>query len=622
MMITTKQATEQIKIMQAEAKSTERTPEELKKIKDFQKGLRSKKEKIDKENPSKSDAPVENSNPKEITQERLIELSKLRPLYRDLEIDELAEQTETKASSIKAEVNLIIKERKEADKELKTIESNDKKTKDKLDKEIAKEQEEQRKKDFAIANAEMIKGDIKLEVAQFIATKKDDDATELISERIQEENYFYSTSNDLKSELYYYDNGIYRPNGKSYIRELCRLFLGKSHTSQRANKVIDKIEEDNKINEKEFFDKQFENLEELPTLDGILNITTREITPFTPKKVFFNKLPINYNPKAECPAIDKFFKEILKSEDDAKVMYQLFGFALLKEYRFEKAFMFVGNGRNGKGKTLSLMKRFVGGENCSAIPLSDMDTNSTSLCEMIGKLLNIAGDLSATALKNTGKFKELSGRDLVSAKRKFLSDLPFINYAKMVFACNELPRVYDFSVGFWSRWILLEFPYEFVKQDIYNTKEDKTNLKIEDPLIIDKISTPEELNGLLIKALDGLDALKKQGGFSYTTGTGEVKEFWVRKSDSFTAFCMDSIEEDPEEFIEKGVLRKKFHKYCKEHKLKSASDKSIKVTLESMFGSIDVRKGSFDNLIRVWDGIKFKEEEEKGNNAKGDLWNQ
>ena len=124
-----------------------------------------------------------------------------------------------------------------------------------------------------------------------------------------------------------------------------------------------------------------------------------------------------------------------------------------------------------------------------------------------------------------------------------------------------------------------------------------------DTEIIDKMSTDEELSGLLNEALDGLDRLLDNKDFSYSKNTNQVKDMWIRKSDSFTAFCYDHLEEDSTGTITKKSLRKTYHKYNKLHKLPGCSDKAIKITLESMFGITESQNNNFD---RLWEGIKFK----------------
>jgi len=237
--------------------------------------------------------------------------------------------------------------------------------------------------------------------------------------------------------------------------------------------------------------------------------------------------------------------------------------------------MLVGSGRNGKGKFLELVKRLIGIENSSSVPIRAMKEDNSSLCELHGKLFNLAGDLSGGDLKDTGVFKQTVGRDLLQAHRKFLKDLIFVNYAKHIFACNELPRVFDTTDGFWTKWVLLEFPYKFVTQEIYNDTVDKSMLKIMDPDIIEKLTEENELSGLLNVSLDGLDRLLDNKDFSYSKSTADVKDMWIRKSDSFTAFCYDHVEERDLDHISKKQLRKMYHKYTKKHKVGSCSDKAI-----------------------------------------------
>ncbi len=471
----------------------------------------------------------------------------------------------------------------------------------KNEEEIEKKKKKLTKRQKKVLDDEGI-NQLQKEVMTCLVLRDRDSATELIVNRIEQENFIYTTKDDIKSEMWIYDEGIYIPQGKSFIREFCRRILGKAYTIPLANEIVSKIEADTFINHDEFFRTNYPL--EIPLENGILNIHTKKLSPFNHQKIFFNKLPVKYNPKATCESIEKFFKDVLRDEEDIKIMFEIFGYCLLKEYRFEKAFMFLGSGRNGKGKTLSLLKRFVGPDNCCSIPLSQINAVSTSVAELHGRMVNISGDLSNTDLKDTGTFKQVTGRDLITAKRKYLRDLFFVNYAKLLFACNDLPRVYDFSQGFWSRWILLEFPYQFVSQDELDKipEDQKDKYKLRDEEIIDKIIGEEEMSGLLNQSLIALDRLLENRDFSFTKGTAEVKDMWIRQSDSFTSFCMDHILEDYDGSVSKRELRRSFSRYCKKHKIKGASDKGIKATLEDLYGVTESQPMGGD---RQWDGIKL-----------------
>jgi len=447
--------------------------------------------------------------------------------------------------------------------------------------------------------------EIALTVNQYFSSKHYHMATELMVDKIKEYHKIYTTRDDEKSEMWMYNEGIYTPQGRCYIKEFCRTILGTSYTTQRSTQVISKMEVDTYIDQKDFFKESYPG--EIAVQNGILNLESKKLTPFNDNKIFFNKLPMKYNPEAKCPNIQQFFRDVLMNEKEIKVIQELFGFLLYKEYFLEKAFMFLGDGRNGKGKTIDLMKRFLGVDNCVEIPLDDLERDLFALGEVFQKMANLCGDLSKTALKNTGNFKKLTGRDYVSAPRKFKTRVSFTNYAKMVFSCNDLPLTYDVTPAFFNRWITLDFPYVFLPQEEIDKAEDKTNLKLRDPNIIERIATPQELSGLLNWALEGLKRLKENKSFSYSPSTEETKRKWVRKSDSFVAFVMDNIKEcDNELYITKSDLRKAYAKYCKKHKLKSSSDKAIRTVFANMLGVGDARKNISGQQVAIWEGIQFK----------------
>ena len=435
--------------------------------------------------------------------------------------------------------------------------------------------------------------------------KKWAEATELLTQEILNRFNIYTTKDDIKSEVWIYKEGIYIPQGRSEIKTILRLILDKWYSQYIYGLVLAKIEVDTFIDPNKFFFNSY--VEELPVLNGILNIRNLQLSEFTPNKIFFSKLPVKFDITSTCPKIEEFLDSVLSNPEDKKVFYELGGFCLLGDHRFEKSAMFIGNGRNGKDKSLELIKRLIGIENCSGIPLASLEPNSFVVSELYGKKVNLAGDISSQDLKDTSLFKALTGRSLISCKRKFMKDLVFVNSAKFIFACNNLPMVYDLSKGFWDRWVLLEFPYTFVTQEEYDKSNDKINLKIRKENIIEEITTPEELSGLLNQFLLGLDRLINQRDFSSTRGSEEIKNLWIRKSNSFIAFCLDNIQESYEGRISKKELRKRYSLYCKEHKVTPKSDIVIKRTLQDNYGANEgesyVLGQSYD---RFWEGISWK----------------
>jgi len=472
--------------------------------------------------------------------------------------------------------------------------------------------EEQVKKGFA-EFVDKDKLSFSFKVSQLLLQSKKTEATEVLVNRIKQTFQIYTVRHDEKPEMWIYNKGIYVPQGQSYIKEFCRKVLELSYTTNLANQVIAKLETDTYIEQDEFFSDS--NPHSICVENGILNLETKKLTIFNPKKIFFNKIPVVYDKDKKCPMIIKHFNTILKDKGDIPVIQELFGYLLYKEYFIEKAFMFCGDGRNGKGKTLDLMKRFLGANNCANIPIQQFENDNFALGELFNKMANLAGDISKTALKETGNFKSLTGRDLISAPRKFLTRVNFVNYAKMIFCANDLPITYDLTPAFWNRWILLDFPYEFVSEKEFNNKsdEDKANTKIADANIIDKLTTDEELSGLLNWALKGINNLIEKQDFSYSKSVEDVKNLWIRKSSSFNAFLMDCIVEDFDSKIEKKELRKCYSIYCKKYKLKMIGEKIMKAILEKTFGIWDERPMINSIQFQCWNGIKFSKDSKDSN---------
>ena len=148
-------------------------------------------------------------------------------------------------------------------------------------------------------------------------------------------NYHFLTFSDT-GEVYVYDKdqGIYKPNGENLIRTLVAINLDTEHRKNHGDEVLYHI----KVS-------TFKNRHEIRLPDdilvlknGLFNIATRKLHPFTPRIIAFNNIPVNYNPDADCPKIKKFFSEVV-TDEDAEVLQEAFGYTLKNGYVYHKAFM-------------------------------------------------------------------------------------------------------------------------------------------------------------------------------------------------------------------------------------------------------------------------------------------
>ena len=166
-------------------------------------------------------------------------------------------------------------------------------------------------------------------------------------------------------------------------------------------------------------------------------------------------------------------------------------------------------------------------------------------------MANLHADLSDSAVKMTGKLKMLTGGDLIPAEFKFGTPFTFVNHAKLIFSANKPPEIMEDTSGIWRHVRLIVFPYKFSGQGA-------------DKKLFKKLTTPEELSGLLNWALEGLERLRANGwNFSNTRGETEVREEYLRRSSPVQSFLMDCTEAKSDAFESKKELYAAFAEYCR-----------------------------------------------------------
>jgi len=406
---------------------------------------------------------------------------------------------------------------------------------------------------------------------------------------LQEKRFITLTDTE---EVWYYDEteGVWKPNGEIIIKELCERYLGEETNTHRVNEVIGHIQRLTYV-DRSIFDR---NIELIALENGVLNLRTGELLPFNPDYYLTVKIPIKFNPEADCPNIKQFFKEIVH-ESDVPVLFEMFGYCLWRDYFIHKAFMLIGSGRNGKTTLMNLLERFLGKRNVSNVPLQEFEENRFVASELFCKLANIYDDLSSEALRNTGLFKILTGQGTVRAERKFQSGFYFKNYAKLIFTCNQLPESRDNSDAFFARWIILNFPNQFIG--------DKRK-----PNLIKELTTEEELSGLLNNAILALWNLLQRGEFSDGRSIEEMREIYVRMSDPVSAFIQDCLIFDSEAKTPKFEVYQAFCDYCRENKLPIIADsvfaRKLRAILGTKISEVRLRRGN--DRITAWLGIRLK----------------
>lgn len=437
--------------------------------------------------------------------------------------------------------------------------------------------------------------------------KENDIISSLISREITKIEDIYTIKDGKSIEYWIYKDGIYVKNGDNYIQVLCEDLLGDSITPRIFRHILFKINSKTFINKSSFVNSYSKY--EIAVQNGVLNIKTRELKPFTPKKIFFEKFNCEYNSKLDCPNIKNFLREVLGDDNDSFMAIQeLLGYLLYRDFPIHKFFILDGYGRNGKGQFLDLVKMLIGHNNSSNLSMQQIEKDKFLRVDLIGKLANICGDLPAKDVEDTAVFKMLTGGDYLTIDQKHSSSVSLSFTGKMIFATNKFPSVKDNSQGFYDRVYIINFPFHFVDESDFNPQNLRHKKKI--PKIIEKITTKEEMSGFLNFALEGFDRLMKKKSFTVNSLTKNSREVWKMKSDSLGSFIDSYIDVGvSNDFVLKSEFKKNYLDFCKKNSLNVCSEKEIRWKLLREFYCKEAQRShrEYNGRVRVWSGIRFKE---------------
>lgn len=216
-----------------------------------------------------------------------------------------------------------------------------------------------------------------------------------------------------------------------------------------------------------------------------------------------NPVPWRLGDSQETPILDRILSEWVGSEN-IQTMKEIIAYCLIRDYPIHRMFVLLGSGSNGKSCFLSLLKKFLGSENCISSQLEVLVVSRFEGTKLYRKLACVLGETTDRMLQKTDIIKRLTGGDSIRGEFKNKPPFDFVNYAKVIIATNTLPPTQDKTDGFYRRPMIIDFPNKFTEEkDVLNTIPD------------------QEYENLCFLCVNILQRLLKERKF---TGEGTVEE--------------------------------------------------------------------------------------------------
>ncbi len=346
--------------------------------------------------------------------------------------------------------------------------------------------------------------------------------------------------------LYRYTDGVYRSDGDTWAKVAAKRALDYKVKRRHFDEILAWLRAD------EPFIPERPPRRWINTTSGLLDWHTGQLAPHDPDIPTAVQIPHRWNPDATCPNIDRFLEQVLP-DDTVTLVHELLGLALYAGNPFSKSVLLVGAGGNGKTKLLNLVKALVGAANTSAVPLQALAENRFAAAELFGRLANICGDLDARAIKRTDLFKQITGGDQIMAERKFGQPFTFTSYALPMFSANEPPITSDQSEAWFDRWIVIPMERRF------------RGTETDDPHIEARITTPAELEGLLVHAVAGLRRLMARGAFQPPQAVTDAGVAYRDRLDSVRAFVADECVLHDRAWTPRSELYRQYVRWTKDN---------------------------------------------------------
>lgn len=214
-------------------------------------------------------------------------------------------------------------------------------------------------------------------------------------------------------------------------------------------------------------------------------------------------IDVNYKPDAEpVEIVDEYIDSLTSGDPDYRdLLMEIMGFAMVTDPEqiraLGKFFMFRGDGQNGKGTLLQIMKRIYNAENCTSLSIKEL-TDDRYKVTMIGKLANLGDDIQADAINNDQMkiLKNISTADTIETRHMYSESESTTFTTKLYFTTNSDIKSFEKGYAYKRRVVWLP---------MFNKVE-----KV-DPHFISKITTKEALEYWIKLIVDGYKRLYHNG---------------------------------------------------------------------------------------------------------------
>lgn len=223
-------------------------------------------------------------------------------------------------------------------------------------------------------------------------------------------------------------------------------------------------------------------------VNGFL-METLELVPHDPDFGATYCLPYGYEPERAdaCRKFNQMLVDFWGDDEDygdkveclaELICLTLFGIMT----QAQVAVCLYGVAGSGKSRIIAMLEQLLPPDVVTSVPPQSWGERFT-VVHLVGKLLNVAGELSENQLIDGTRFKTIVSGETIDAEEKNQPKFTFRPQCAHWFSSNFLPKSKDSSEGFTRRWIFLTFTKKILNDKIVRDFEKQIVIEEREAII-------------------------------------------------------------------------------------------------------------------------------------------
>lgn len=299
--------------------------------------------------------------------------------------------------------------------------------------------------------------------------------------------------------------------------------------------------------------KDFDTHKNLVNLNNVIvDLRTAKPSPHNRDMMFMKKINIDYNPNADSPEWREVLEQIFDGDYEKIAFLQRFaGYSMTGETKEQKALFLHGPGGNGKGVVSNSLLRVF--QDLGTLARKDMfmqthlKDHSDNASILLGKRLVCVSETERKDRLNQGFFKDVTGGDRIRGRFMRCESFEYFPECKLWFSTNFLPRIDDTTESVWRRILVLKFDHIFETPDVN---------------LIERLSTPENQQGILKWVIDGSKSYNEDGLCIPSVIINDTKAY-RGEEDKLGRYMEECVEFGPDYFCSIADFFEDWSAWCK-----------------------------------------------------------